>query len=314
MITRGEVMIRRIALLLLMLAAGNAFSGETKPPPNRCRAEQIRSMLENASNKNILVVAHRADWKNAPENSRLAVLNAIDMGVDIIEIDVRKTKDGKFVLMHDKTVNRTTNGKGRVSDLTLEQLLKLHLKGPDGSLTEERIPTLHDILEQCKGKVLVNLDKVDRYFNELTPILERTETSRQVIFKGNFSPKEVGIFLDNNQDILYMSKFKFKESMGPAEIKAMYPIEQRVRVVEVKFQNSDHPAVSVDSLKKLKQMNVRTWVNTLAVSHSADYTDKKALRKPEEVWGTLIGRGFSVIQTDEPKALLKYLREKSLHD
>ena len=92
------------------------------------RAEQIRSDLENGSVNKVFVVAHRAAWKKAPENSRLAVEHAIEMGVDIVEIDIRRTKDGVFVLMHDESIDRTTNGKGQVSAFTYEELSKLKLK------------------------------------------------------------------------------------------------------------------------------------------------------------------------------------------
>ena len=60
----------------------------------------------------MLVVSHRADWRNAPENSLQGIRNCIDMGVDMVEIDLKKTKDGHLVVMHDKTINRTMTGKG----------------------------------------------------------------------------------------------------------------------------------------------------------------------------------------------------------
>ena len=80
-------------------------------------AEAIRAKLMVPTSSEVLVVAHRAAWKNAPENSLLSIQHAIDMGADIIEIDIRQTKDGEFILMHDKTLNRTTNGKVKLQIL-----------------------------------------------------------------------------------------------------------------------------------------------------------------------------------------------------
>ena len=77
------------------------------------RAEKIRSDLENGSVNKVFVVAHRAAWKNALENSRLAVEHAIEMGVDIVEIDIRRTKDGVFVLMQDDRGVALKNKKGK---------------------------------------------------------------------------------------------------------------------------------------------------------------------------------------------------------
>ena len=83
--------------------------------------------LEDSKNKDVIVVAHRGDWRNAPENSMQAIKNCIDMGVDMVEIDVRETKDGELVLMHDLTIDRTTNAKGFVKDWTLDSLKTLKL-------------------------------------------------------------------------------------------------------------------------------------------------------------------------------------------
>lgn len=313
---------RRLLLVGFSLILGFVPLRAEKTPQLKSQAEQIRLELENASSQKILVVAHRAAWKNAPENSRRAVLDAIELGVDIIEIDVRKTKDGKFVLMHDTRVDRTTNGKGKVKDLTLEDLRKLHLKGPDGKLTEEKIPTLSEILEMSKGKILINLDKAKWPFREILSVLEKTGTSRQVILKGRQSPKKVSVLLEANPEIIYMSKFNFKgkDALSPQEldeplnIHEIYPIDKRVPLVEIKFASLDCPAVSRSALRALKQMNVRAWINTLKVSHSANYTDRRAMKTPEKVWGRLIERGFSVFQTDEPKALLEYLKTKGRHN
>lgn len=80
-------------------------------------------------NKNkVLVAAHRGNWKEYPENSIPAIQSCIGTGVDIVEIDVQRTKDGNYVLMHDASIDRTTNGKGKVNDYTLKELQRFKLK------------------------------------------------------------------------------------------------------------------------------------------------------------------------------------------
>ena len=66
----------------------------------------------------------RGDWRHAPENSVGAIQGAIDMGADIVELDMAKTKDGKFVLLHDGTLDRVSNGKGPSTEYTLCALLR----------------------------------------------------------------------------------------------------------------------------------------------------------------------------------------------
>lgn len=86
------------------------------------RVAEIRNKLFDQNSKQVLVAAHRGDWRYAPENSMAAIENAIKMGVDIVEIDIQKTKDGKLILMHDGTLDRTTTGKGKIADWTLDSI------------------------------------------------------------------------------------------------------------------------------------------------------------------------------------------------
>ena len=310
-----------LALLGMMLVAGCVSSKiENKLQPIS-RAEQIRSELGNAAGKHVFVVAHRAAWKNAPENSRSAVVNAINMGVDIIEIDIRKTRDGEYILMHDTTVDRTTNGKGQVKDLTLEQLRKLRLIGSDGQPGKEVIPTLSEILQLAKGRIMVNLDKAGSYFNEIQFLLKRTGTSRQVILKGRYNSAEVYAQLGVDSDIIYMPIFRMNKKHnalenknGILDLRQMFSSNEQIKMTELVFANLDSPALSTNIMREFKFANVRLWVNTLKVAHPIGYSDQEALKNPDRVWGTLIRRGFSIIQTDEPKVLLDYLRIKKLHD
>ena len=89
------------------------------------RLVQIRSKLFESNSKEVLVAAHRGDWRNACENSLEAIENAIRMGVDIVEVDLARTKDGHLILLHDNTLDRTTTGKGKPEDHTLAEIKAL---------------------------------------------------------------------------------------------------------------------------------------------------------------------------------------------
>ena len=111
----------------------------------------VHDNLLRKGDKSILVVSHRADWRNAPENSLQAIQNCIDMGVDMVEIDLKKTKDGHLILMHDKTIDRTTTGKGKPENYTLEELRQFRLKSGAGHKTRHQIPTFEEVMTLCKG-------------------------------------------------------------------------------------------------------------------------------------------------------------------
>jgi glycerophosphoryl diester phosphodiesterase len=153
-------------------------------------SEKIKQ-LHDPQTKNVMVASHRGDWRNAPENSLAAYQLAIEMGVDMIETDLNKTSDGVVVIMHDGTIDRTTNGKGKPSDYTLAELKKFHLRNGLGRVTNHTIPTLEEVMTLAKGKVLVNLDKSYPYYNEAYAVLKKTGTLQQALFKTDLPYEQV---------------------------------------------------------------------------------------------------------------------------
>lgn len=99
----------------------------------------------------MLRVGHRGAKAYAPENTLASFRKALEIGVDAVELDVRKTRDGELAVMHDADVKRTTNGKGLVSDLTLAQIKAFSSDG-------EKVPTLGEALEFLAGKVKVIIE------------------------------------------------------------------------------------------------------------------------------------------------------------
>jgi len=123
------------------------------------RADKIVAALHDPSTSYVVVVAHRGDWRNYPENSIPAIESIIRMGVDMMELDVKMTRDSVLVLCHDWTLDRTTTGSGKISDYTYDQLLAFDLKRGHGiAIPGLKIPTLRQALEVCKGRIVVNVD------------------------------------------------------------------------------------------------------------------------------------------------------------
>jgi len=111
----------------------------------------------------MMVAGHRGDCYNYHENTMPAFVYAIDSGADMIETDVRLTKDGALVLIHDDKVDRTTDGSGLVKEMTLEELQKLNAGDKYEPLT---IPVLEDLLKLLTEKnILLNLE-IKEYFYE----------------------------------------------------------------------------------------------------------------------------------------------------
>lgn len=120
-----------------------------------------------------LVVAHRGVHRFAPENTAVSYRQAIEAGAPIVELDLHRSKDGVIILMHDDTLERTTDGVGNVNDMTLQQLKTLDAGSwKDAKYAGERVPTLQEIAEICKGKTVMMLDLKDPVRgDEIAPVI-----------------------------------------------------------------------------------------------------------------------------------------------
>jgi glycerophosphoryl diester phosphodiesterase len=269
--------------------------------------------LHHSENKTIMVAAHRGDWRNAPENSLQAYKLAIEEGVDIIEVDLNKTKDGVIVIMHDGTIDRTTDGTGKPSDYTLAELKKFHLKNGLGITTTHTVPTLQEVMTLAKGKVLVNLDKSYPYYNEAYKVLKETGTINQAIFKTDEHYETVRNKYHNLLDsITFMPVIWLNEAGAKQNIidyqKAIKPV-----AFELIFDQDTSGIIHNNSF--IKTQGSRIWINAMWASLNGGHTDDMAVEQNDtkDSWDWLIAHGATIIQTDRPKELLNYLRKKSLH-
>jgi glycerophosphoryl diester phosphodiesterase len=114
--------------LLTIIIAAFAIISCSSEKVYSTRAEKILAEINDPNSEYVVVISHRGDWRNWPENSIPAIESIIKMGVDMMELDVKMTKDSVLVLMHDKNIDRMTNGKGFISDMTYDSLMTFNLK------------------------------------------------------------------------------------------------------------------------------------------------------------------------------------------
>lgn len=119
-------------------------------------------MIEKLQNNQSLIVAAHRGWKSAyPENTLLAFQQALELGADMLEFDLRFSKDKVVMVIHDETVDRTTNGSGKVGELTMEELKQLDAGGWFGKVYEGlKIPTFEELCELLSSypHVLLNVE------------------------------------------------------------------------------------------------------------------------------------------------------------
>lgn len=139
----------------------------------------------------MMVAAHRGDSAHFPENTMAAFRAAIEVGVDMIETDVQLTRDGVPVLIHDKTVDRTTDGTGDVKDMTFAELRALNAGTEE---LPQQIPTLSELLELLQGTgVTLNLE-VKEYHEEGNEARSRECVDKCVALIERYDMEEMMLF------------------------------------------------------------------------------------------------------------------------
>lgn len=105
------------------------------------------------------IVAHRGSSSDRPECTLASIRRAIEAGATAVEVDVRRTKDGQLVILHDATLDRTTNGNGPLSEKTLAEVRELDAGSWfDSKYAGERVPTLSEVMKTCRADIDVLLD------------------------------------------------------------------------------------------------------------------------------------------------------------
>lgn len=323
-------MIRFIATLGATIALTWSASAQS-------RLEAIRERLLNANQwrDHVMVVAHRAGGLQAgrtrfPENSMAALEDAIGIGVEMIELDVQKTKDGVYVVFHDSWLDRSSNCKGVLADRTLAELetCRLVVEGT-GVVSEEAVPTLAKMLAVARGRIFVNIDnKLDiSELPDIVAVARDLDMADQVVVKQNLWSAE-----------RIAEARRIVDRIGSGVI--FMPIIADDAVREVGFLEAATQALSADAVELIhwhaagqpmtgdggplfgaRARAVATrgdwhlWVNTYAIANKAGGMlsggrgDELAVAAsfPEETFGFWAERGATMIQTDEPAVAIEWL-------
>lgn len=247
----------------------------------------------------IMVAAHRAMHPNYPENSLAAIQENINLEVDILEIDVRESKDGRLVLMHDETIDRTTNGKGIVSDLdfsTLKSMKLIH----NGEITLEHIPTFEELLKITKGQIMIDVD-----FKE--DGLAAIKKAYALIKKHNMEEQILFYIYDNYQLIPLLRDLNPKIKIMPRAY-SRKNVREILKIGDIKIIHIDESFYKDRIMRKIKNSGSRIWSNALG-----KYDKMESLKKGSGFSELLKKKYINVIQTDLPEELLVYLRENRAH-
>lgn len=309
---------RKFANLFIAAAVAMIFVSCTEQPQYANRAEKILAEINDPNSEYVVVISHRGDWRNYPENSIPAIESIIRMGADMMELDVKMTKDSVLVLCHDQTINRTTNGKGLIKDMTYDSLMTFRLKRAHGATTDSlRIPTLREALLCCKDRILVNVDHAYPYYDEIVKLTEELGVTGQVLMKGSSPIDKVNEDMSKHEhNLLYMPIININYASGQTLFNDYIERGVPPMAYEVCWQK---PGEEIDEcVAKIHESGSKLWINTFwsTVCGGPGNDDDTAYdaADPGEVYGQYIEMGASMIQTDRPALLIGYLRSIGRHD
>ncbi len=226
-------------------------------------------------NAQTLNIGHRGAKGHVAENTLESIKKAMELGVDGVEIDVFKSKSGEMVVIHDVTVNRTTNGKGKVENFTLDDLKSLVVEG------KYKIPTLEEVLDLLDANYILNIE------------LKGRNTAKSV-------NKIIRDYIENKgwkKDQFIISSFQWDELRDFYKINSEIPIG---------ILTEEHP---------LKAVNIAREVNAVAIHPYFKYLNKKVVdsihdegfkvftwtvNTPEDIQ-KMLNAGVDAIITDFPE-------------
>ena len=303
--------------LSLCVAAALLMTACNQTPTVAPVANDIETILKNLHDPKtdqVLVICHRGDWRNYPENSIPAIESVIKMGADMVEIDIQLTKDSVLVLSHDRTIDRCTTGKGNINDLTYDEIQQYYLKTAHNvrSSLNLKMPTLEEALKVCKDRITVNLDKGYDYYDLVIEITERLGVTNQVLIKGSKPVADVQAKMaEHKNNLLYMPVITpTNEKHKP--LFEDYIAEKPQLAYELCWSEMGPEVES--AIKRVLESGSKLWVNTLWNSLCGGLSDDVAFEtSAEEVYGKVVDLGTTMIQTDRPEMLIEYLRSRGLH-
>lgn len=254
-------------------------------------SDSLSGYLRTGSAARLIVSAHRGGPQPGfPENALETLENTLLGGPAFAEVDVRLTRDSVLVLLHDDTLERTTNGTGELIRITLDSLRTLFLEDPEGRITTFRVPTLAEALAWSEGRTVLMLD-VKRGVPPVRVIdairRARAENRAVVIV---YTLADLARYHQLAPDIMLSASFA---SVEEVEMAREAGVDFR-RIVAFAGVGSADPEI----VRRLRSLGVRVQMGTFGE------IDERAVEEGPRVFLELMGQGITMIATDRPAIAL----------
>jgi glycerophosphoryl diester phosphodiesterase len=239
-----------------------------------------------------VVIAHRGEHQRHLENTLEAIDGAIEAGADFVELDVRRSRDGHYLLMHDVTVDRMTDGKGTVAELewmALKNLKVINHERPE--LPSSRIPSFEEALERCHNRIHIYLDFKEGDRQEVTGLIHRAGMDHQVlVYDGVEAIAEWRAVAP-----------EFPLIVSPPDAAAASPdaLKEFLKRHPVEVLDDDWSGWTTETVRTAETAGSRVWPDIQQREESSAH------------WTKVLEVGFKGVQTDHPRELIAWLKARN---
>ena len=321
-----------IALLLLLTCTFPAFavssdssssgsssssdSSDSSSSDSEEDTSPVTEITASFSNPNgrVLSVAKSGDYRNYPEDSLVALEASIEMGVDIISVSVQQTKDSQLVLMEDETLDRMliardsgSSASGNVSSYSLSELqtnfyLRQGRGGSQSSTTKTTVASLEEAIQESKDHCMLFIANGWEYADAINNLARSADACDTIIIGGATDPSAISTFLQENDSPVCHVAATYKDKTNKTKAKDFTTSALKAGAGMILYETSKSSSAIFKStnIKALKDAG-RAMISFTDTDLCGGYRDMQT------DWETLIDSGFSVIETDYPKALADYL-------
>jgi len=296
-----------LPITILLFAISSTVQSQSKVKLNILevnRKASIHDFFKFTGNDIPIISGHRGGIAPGfPENSIEALENTLKYTPAFFEIDPRLTKDSVIVLLHDATMERTTTGKGKLSDYTWNQLKSIRLKDINGSITNYRIPKLEDVINWARGKTILNLDIKD-VPPEMTANLIKKLHAEKFVMATVHKPEQATFYYQRIPNITFSAHVKTKSSFEDYD-RSGFPWNQSIAYIG--------PSIKPGNKEMYELLHSK---GTMCMISSAPTYDKlNTVEERAEAYQNVIKDGADVLETDIPieaaRSLTAFTEKKS---
>ena len=272
-----------------------------------------KSIFENRKELNRpFLVAHRGVCgANVPCNTLASYKIALNQGADVVEIDVAKSKDGKFYVFHPGMEHVFLRSDREIKDMTSDEIEKMYLVNQDSVRTSYKVPTLQEVLLLLKDKAYINVDKFWTDVEGISAEIRKAGVEKQVIVKTHVDEKSLLAVEKYASDFMFVPLVWNKDNITESLLRRNINLIG----VEILFSKESDDCISDEYIENMHKKELLIWANSIIYNEadviSAHHTDDISLTdSPSKGWGWLIDKNVDFIQTDWLLMLKDYMGKR----